>query len=59
MRLVDFHAPDGAVVPINPEDVETLRHPIGGHPAARTVIVLVNGEQAVRESMAEVEEKLK
>jgi len=62
MKLVHFTAPNGDVVPINPDDVASLRparEAQGDHPGAKTVIVLASGGwQAVRETEADVEAKL-
>ncbi|MGA7805602.1 hypothetical protein [Bradyrhizobium sp.] len=60
MRLVHFTEPNGAPVGINPDQVENVRdaEPGAYAPGARTVIVLANGFQAVREPRSEVESRL-
>lgn len=62
MRFVHFTNPVGDVVPVNPDDVASLRPARaaqGDAPGARTVIVFESGGwQEVRESQAEVEAKL-
>lgn len=56
MKFVHFTSPDGKDVAIVADEVVGLKPNDGSyHPAARTVIVLVSGVQAVRESEAEVE----
>ena len=60
MKFVHFTAPNGRVVSVKADDVETVREPAPGEyaPGTKTVIVLVSGVQAVRESLDEVEKKL-
>ena len=60
MKWPHFTTPAGKMVPINPDHVETVRDALPGEYAAtgRTVIVMANGYQVVRESRAEVEKKL-
>lgn len=62
MRFVHFTEPNGETVPIKPDDVVAIRpaHADQGYGNARALIVLESGViQAVRESVAEAEEKLK
>ena len=60
MKFVHFTAPDGASVPVNPAQVADIRAPEPGvyDARGRAVIVLTNGYQVVRETPAEVEQKL-
>ena len=63
LTLVEFHAPGGQRVVINPAEVSSLREPmdINGHLARGThcVIVMSNGRvNGVAESCAVVEQKL-
>jgi uncharacterized protein YlzI (FlbEa/FlbD family) len=63
VSLKRFTRPDGGVVLINPDAIQEVRSAqtaTGDPPAAHAVIVLENGGfQAVRETVEEVEEKLK
>lgn len=62
MKFVHFTAPDGSDVAIHFDGDVILRQAKvkNGDPAeARTVIVTMCGAQSVRETMAEVEEKMR
>ena len=60
MKFVHFTAPNGRVVSVKADDVESFREPAPGEaaPEAKTLIIMVSGFQAVRETLAEVEQKL-
>jgi len=60
VSLKRFTRPDGAAVLVNPDNVESVTAPMDYHPpGTHAIIVFVHGGfQAVRETVAEVEEKL-
>lgn len=61
MSLKRFTRPDGMAVLVNPEQVAVVRLPMEGDPPnSRAIIVMESGGfQGVRETIAEVEERLK
>jgi hypothetical protein len=62
MTFAHFTNPLGATVSVKPDNVAEIRPAVAGvdTPGAKTVIVLASGGfQDVRESVAEVEEKLR
>lgn len=60
MKLIAFTAPDGGVDEVNPDQVEDVKPAGAGvyDPRGKTVITLANGFRVVRESVAEVMQKL-
>lgn len=59
MKFVHFTAPDGESVPVVASSIVDLKNNDGAYDRrAKTVIVLANGYQAVRETKQEIEQKL-
>lgn len=60
MKFIHVTAPDGRTIGITPDQVEGVQDAQPGMyaPGVKTVIVLVNGIQAVRETREEVEKRL-
>ena len=60
MKFVHFTAPNGKTVEVKADNVVSFRECAPGEcaPGAKTLIVLMSGFQAVRESLDEVESKL-
>jgi hypothetical protein len=59
MSLVRFTNPAGRPVCVRADAVEMVREPISGdHPRAKSVLILLSGQQAVLETIQEAEEML-